>query len=143
MRLQCINTNNVYPGTLIIGNEYEITQMYPGCYTVDGVSVYLSNFESIMNRFKRLAKTANKISLLAPTKGTTVELLLTDKYIIVYAHTKGNHWNICGNHYRLYHNAETGEYVSEPTEGNKYILKERLLMKDYNELTRIVQNKQH
>lgn len=133
MKLLCINTNNTLPGLLEPGIEYEIIERWSGCYMVNDLSVSLSNFEGVKDRLKRLAIKAHKIVLATPSKGVTVDLLLTDKYIIVYGHTKGNHWNISGNHYKYYHDINTGEFISDQNveKHAKPTLKERLLMADY------------
>lgn len=134
MKLLCVNVNNVFPGLLEVGREYEINEWGSGCYEVSNRPVSLSNFEGIKDRFKRLAINANKIILAAPSKGVTVNLLLTDKYIIVYARTKGNHWNIFGNHSKYYHDINTGEFIPDHNVQKHETpkLKERLLMPDYN-----------
>lgn len=136
MKLLCINTENTMPGLLEMGVEYEITERLAGIYEVNDKSVSLSNFEGVKDRFKRLAMKANKIVLATPSKGVTVDILLTDKYIIIYGHTKGNHWNIAGNHYKYYHDINTGEFVSDQNveKHTKPTLKERLLMADYKNI---------
>lgn len=136
MKLLCINTDNIIHGTIEVGKEYSITQVYNSWYEVNGITVSLNNFESVKAKAKRLLKTANKVIIPLPTKGVTVDILLTDNYIILYSHTRGNHWNIFGNHYKYYHDINTGELIPDNSvqQPQKTLLKERLLMADYKEI---------
>lgn len=136
MKLLCTNTDNTLPGLLEVGNEYELHECWAGCYEVNNNPVSLSNFEGVKDRFKRLSMKANKIILAIPSKGVTVDLLITDRYIIVYGHAKGNHWNVFGNHYKYYHDVNTGEFIPDHNVINheKPKLKERFLMPDYKQI---------
>lgn len=132
MKLICKNTDGVFPGIIEVGKQYEVSEPYKGCYTVGEYSVRLSNFESLAEMATRLALLPNKMIFSKPTTGLTVELLLTESYLICYSHTKGNHWNISGNHYKYYHDMVTGEFVSEYTAKKEpVLLKQRLLKADY------------
>jgi len=140
MKLLCINTEGTRPGLLEVGKKYKLTERYKDCYMIGEDSVRLSNFESPLQMLKRLCRTANKMILSKPVQGTTIDILLTDKYIVCYSHTKGNHWNISGNHYRYYHDIDTGEFIPEHETDpahRKPLLKERLLVADFKELQKI------
>lgn len=80
--------------------------------------------------------TATKMILSRPVAPYRVDLLLTENYLIIYTHSKGNHWNISGNHYRYWHDIKTGEFISEGHLPSGYskeriIAKERFLVADY------------
>lgn len=66
------------------------------------------------------------------------DIIRTESYLIVYSHTKGNHWNIRGNHYKTWHDINTGKYISEGYHKEKELSKDRLLMKDYKEIMKIL-----
>lgn len=125
------------PGLLTVGNSYELTEPYKGCFMVNNCSVRLSNFESPIDIINRLVSVSEKMIISEPKQGLTVELLITDNYLVCYSHTKGNHWNIGGNHYKYYHDLNTGNYISvfdvNPEKENVY-LKCRLLKADYKRL---------
>jgi hypothetical protein len=137
MKLSCTNNEGVIHGALIVGQDYTLTQVYNNWYEVNGISVTLKNFESLKDRVKRLFATSTKIILPAPTKGVIVDILLTDKYIILYSHSRGNHWNVFGNHYKYYHDIDTGELIPDQLiQPYDKFLKARLLMADYKEITK-------
>lgn len=112
MKARCINTDNVYPGTLAVGEEYNITERWTGCYVVNDRSVSLSNFETPLQRLTRLAETAVKMVIVHKAKGHSVDLWQTDLFIILYSHSKGSRWNIGGNHSFYAHDINTGEFVA-------------------------------
>lgn len=146
MKLLCTNTNNCHPDSIQVGNEYDLKERWKGCYSVEinGIEYYcsLSNFEGPKDRLIRLAQTSSKVISSKPGTGTTVEILATENYLVVYSHTKGNHWNICGNHYKYYHDFNTGEFISECDVKNENVLiKERLLMADFKKLHSIIMAK--
>lgn len=125
-----------------VGKEYIINEPFTGWYTCVNdneivCSVVLQSFESIKDRFAGLP--AKKKIIVRPCKGHTVDLLLTDKYFIVYSHTKGNNYNISGNHWKYYHSNTTGEFIPDhelpvAAFSERTILKERILVADYNRL---------
>lgn len=142
LKLFCKNTDGVQPDLLTIGKEYEIAEPFNGYYMVNDYAVSLSNFETPLEVLTRLASIAKKIILSKPCKSYTVELLITDNYIIVYSHSKGNNWNICGNHYRYFHDLRTGEFLGDySTIKEKPHLKQRLLKADYIKLQNILVTK--
>lgn len=137
MKRICINTKGTEPGFLIEGQEYDLKELYygRGLYSVNDTPVSLDNFESLVTTLLRFSETSPKMILTKPTRGVTVDILLTDSYIIVYSHTKGSHSNIFGNHYRYYHNNNTGEFIPEHlTTKEPVLLKQRLLMADFNKI---------
>lgn len=133
------------------GQSHDIKQYYPGCWIISGsdeapsphiVSARIEEYETPTERFVRLAATANKFIASRPTTGVTVEVLRTENYLIVYSHTKGNHWNISGNHYYYSHNASTGEFIPEhECKKEPTLLKSRLLKADYQKLVSIYKAK--
>ena len=72
-----------------------------------------------------------------------IHILLND-FIIVYYHTRGNHWNISGNHYWYFHDIKTGEFISEANltreqydQRRKPLSKCKFLAADFKELNKI------
>lgn len=117
----------------ITNEDQDIEERYPSCW-VNKLehSVNITDFETPTQRLTRLCKTSSKVVISKPTKGVTVDVLQTNSYLIVYSHTRGNHWNISGNHYKYYHDINTGEYIPEHLcKQEKTILKSRLLMADF------------
>lgn len=99
--------------------------------------------ESPIDRLSRLAKTASKMLISIPTKGYTVDVVQGDNYLVVYSHSKGNHWNISGNHYKYYHDVNTGEFLGSdhnvlPEKGK---WKERLLKSVAQKIAKINKEK--
>jgi len=66
------------------------------------------------------------------------DIIRTESYLIVYSHTRGNHWNIGGNHYKMWYDINTGKKITEGIVKEKEISKDRLLMKDYKEIMKIL-----
>lgn len=95
-------------------------------------------YPAILERF---INSGNKVFLSKPTTGVTVEILVTEQHLVIYSHTKGNHWNIGGNHYKYCNDINTGEYMPVFYSNDKPILKQRLLMADYKRLSKIIQSK--
>jgi hypothetical protein len=94
----------------------------------DGCYIPMGAIEGPIERFTRLAATASKVIVSVPTKGYTVDVLQTESYLVMYSHSKGNHYNVFGNHYRYYHDVNTGEYIREDlTKNEKVEWKQRLL----------------
>lgn len=139
MKLRCINTDGTIPGLLEIGKVYDISEPYKDWYMVNDCSVKLSNFETPIDILEAMIRTGNKVILSKPGKGYTVEILLTDTYLIVYSHSKGNHWNISGNHYKYYHSREKQKFVpdKEVYIPGKVLLKQRMLLPDFKRLAHI------
>ena len=116
---------------LVAGKEYLIQPSgYGDSFRINGEFISPKNLESPKERFLRLIQTASKFIVPVPSKGNTVDILQTKSYLILYSHSKGNHWNICGNHYKYFHDVYTGELIliNEVTNpGEKVIWKERVL----------------
>lgn len=116
---------------LKVGDEIEV---FKNSYSDSGVRykygyLPIEAIETPIERLERLAKTANMILISVPRKGYTVDVLQTEFYLIVYSHSKGNHWNVWGDHYKFYHDVNTGEYLGLDTafKDEKIEWKERLL----------------
>jgi len=148
----CINTDNVLPNTIKIGVDYKLIEKWKnsGCYVViiaeNEINVSLKNFETLNNRLLRLSKTSDKTIVTKPggkyTK-YTVELIATDNYIIVYSHSRGNSYNISGNHHKYYHDENTGEFLNESLVNNEPSLyKEKFLLSDFNAIHSVLAKKQ-
>lgn len=128
---------------LIEEKEYSLRPTFSDLYyevDVDGQSytLHIEQFESPIERFKRISVTAKKV-LIPRISGNQVHVLMTESYIIFYSHTPGNHYNICGNHYKYYHDINTGEFIPEHLCNAKesIIMKERLLKAKAIELDKI------
>jgi hypothetical protein len=151
MKLLCVNTNNILPGQLQIGIQYKLKQRWNSIEfliaEINGkqIDCILQNFEGIKDRFFRLCKTSEKVIFSKPGNGYTVALLLTNNYLIIYSHSKGNNYNVWGNHFKYYHDINTGEFITEDNvnlENEKQIfLKERLLIADHKKYLSIIKNK--
>lgn len=143
MLLTCISVPDIYMGALTIGKEYNIYTRY-GCLLFEldnGIETTMPPyaFECAIRRFESKIKTASKFILQKPggtPPRTMVDLLVTEKYFIVYSHTKGTHWNISGNHHRYFHDINTGEFIcgDPPFNKNDVLLKQQITVKDYNRL---------
>jgi hypothetical protein len=130
------------PELLTVGNEYELTERWPGFFTlyIDGkeIQANLEDFENPLDIFTKMVTAGNKTVFSGPRQSERVDLLLTENYLIVYSHSKGNHWNICGNHYRYYHSLKTGCFVSEQEAKNEpTIIKQPFLKADYVKLSKL------
>lgn len=107
------------------------------------IYVCIDDFQPPSEMFKMLLPKVNKAIIITPTQGQTVDLLLTENYFIVYAHTKGNHWNVWGNHYKYFHDINTGEFIPDshlPISAfkEKTIIKERLVKKVAQKLNSLI-----
>jgi hypothetical protein len=91
--------------------------------------------------FELVAK-AEKMLLVRPEVGLTVDILLTEKYLVIYAHSKGSHWNIGGRHYKYFHDLTTGEFIPDGllpsgSRSATILSKERFLVADYKRCQQI------
>lgn len=136
MKLKCVNTEGVMPGLLEVGKVYDILERWKGVYMVNDFSVNLSNFETPLDILEDMIRQGGKVLLTKPS-GQTVDLLLTDNHLIVYGHTKGNHWNISGNHYKYFHSRESKSFVSDNVKQGEVRLKQRLLMPEFKRLSKL------
>lgn len=134
MLLRCTNNTGIDP-IIEPGKDYEVFERWPGYYEVDNIPVKLSNFETPLERFKRVS--VNSVKKIIPSKrqGETVELLQTSTKLVFYSHTRGNHWNIGGNHWYYSHDVNTGEYINDMP-GEKPLLRQKLLKAELEELQR-------
>lgn len=83
--------------------------------------------------------TYREVTIYSPSgwNHTITDIIRTENHLIVYNHSRGSHWNMGGNHYKMYHDINTGKQVpTQPVE--KEISKNRLLMKDYREIMKIL-----
>lgn len=144
MKLVLTNLNGLHSDLIKefeIGKEYEVSMPYTGIYVINNYTVSLSNFESPSQRFARLIPNAKKVVISNKTQGYSVDLLQTEKYLIVYSHSKGNHWNISGNHFKYYHDINTGEYIPEQIVENrndKILIKQKMLKAELQALNSLV-----
>lgn len=124
-----------------LGKLYELTWKSWAWMAIDNKGmecpVELSSFESIKERFASLNPSKRVVG--KPHKGYTTDLLLTDNYFVYYQHSKGNYYNVFGNHYKYYHDVNTGEFISEgelPASAfkEKTLIKERVIIADWNSL---------
>ncbi len=94
---------------------------------------------TLIQQFEEKIKTASKFIIVEPG-GTypkkQVDLLLTEKYFIVYSHTRASSYNIGGSHYYYLHDLN-GEFVESCNGlgGMKILSKERLLKADFKRLS--------
>jgi hypothetical protein len=126
-----------YAGELFtVGNTYTLTERWTDYFMVQlqehEICVKLSDFQTPLELLFELAATSPKLIVTGPDKTYRVTLELTESYIVVYSHSKGNHWNISGNHYKYYHSRTTGEFISESlVKKEPVIIKQALLKADF------------
>jgi hypothetical protein len=137
MKLTLKNSLTAYT----VGKIYELTYKGWAWMAIDNNGIEnpmdLNNFESIKERFASL----NPLKRLTskPSKGYTTDLLLTENYFVYYVHSKGNHYNVFGNHHKYFHDVNTGEFIPDsqlPASAfaEKTIIKERVIIADWNRL---------
>jgi hypothetical protein len=129
-----------------IGKELEVKSFFGNTYTTvnedgtPGAYLTLDNCEKPSERFARLMKTATRVIISGKTKGYSVDLLQTEHYLVMYSHSKGNHWNIFGNHYKYYHDIDTGEFIPDNLvkySSEPYLIKQKMLKAELQQLQKI------
>lgn len=99
----------------------------------------MSNIELLKKLIIDNKLTHREVTIYSPGgwNHTITDVIQTENYLIVYNHSRGNHWNMGGNHYKMYHDIKTGKQtLLQPNE--KEISKDRMLMKDYRTIMEIL-----
>lgn len=109
-------------------------------FMIEGLDAFIYElsdlFVSPADILRELKNKVGKLKIQSPSKGYTLDAMYHNDLVVLHLHSKGNHWNISGNHYFTGYNVLTGECIGQYNSMSTglCLMKTRLTLKEHKDL---------